>query len=78
MPVVESVPLVAEPSGMKKTDTNHGAKRAIKLATACEMLSLSPSTLRRLINNGTIKKLPYTRHLVIPISEIDRLLNSAS
>jgi hypothetical protein len=47
---------------------------ALKLKPAAEYLSLSPISLRRLINRGIIKPNRSTRHILIPISELNRFL----
>ena len=49
---------------------------ALKLPEACEYLGgISQISLRRLINRGLIKPNRSLRHLLIPISELDRFLS---
>lgn len=48
---------------------------ALKLKGACQYLGgISPSSLRRLINRGLLKPNRTLRHLVFPITELDRFL----
>ncbi|MGJ8643343.1 MAG: helix-turn-helix domain-containing protein [Luteolibacter sp.] len=42
---------------------------------AAELLRVSEKTIRRLVKNGELRALPQLRHLIIPRSEIDRLLD---
>lgn len=49
-------------------------KLAVKIEEAAEMLSLSIPTVRRLISNGSLKVSRKTRHILIPVSELDRLM----
>ena len=47
---------------------------ALKLKDACAYLGgISQATLRRVINRGLIKPNRALRHILIPISELDRL-----
>jgi excisionase family DNA binding protein len=47
---------------------------ALKLRPAAEYLSVSKSTMLRLIKRGLLKPNRATRHLLFPISELDRFL----
>ena len=48
---------------------------ALKLKDACRYLGgIAPITLRRQIDKGYIKPCRTLRHLLIPISELDRFL----
>lgn len=50
---------------------------ALKLKDACEYLGgISPATLRRVISRGLINPNRALRHILIPISELDRFLKS--
>jgi len=49
---------------------------ALKLRAAADYLSLSPISLRRLIQRGLIVPNRKTRHILIPVSELDRFLES--
>jgi hypothetical protein len=48
---------------------------ALKLKDACRYLGgIAPITLRRQIDKGYIKPCRTLRHLLIPVSELDRFL----
>jgi hypothetical protein len=50
---------------------------ALKLKDACAYLGgVSPITLRRLIGRGLIKPNRALRHILIPVSELDRFIQS--
>jgi excisionase family DNA binding protein len=49
-------------------------KLAVKLPEAAEMLSVSTQTVRRLISNGSLKVSRKTRHVLIPVSELERIM----
>jgi len=50
---------------------------ALKLKDACRYLGgLSPITLRRLIKRGLIKPNRSLRHLLIPLTELNRFLEA--
>jgi excisionase family DNA binding protein len=51
-------------------------QRAFKLKDAATILGIAPSTIRRLIQRGMLKPCMAVRHVLIPGSEIDRLLNN--
>ncbi len=56
------------------TQTTQGA---LKLKDAAKYLGgISQISLRRLIERGLIKPNRALRHLLIPVSELDRFLNS--
>jgi excisionase family DNA binding protein len=57
----------------KPTPTS-SKKLAVKIPEAAEMLSLSIPTLRRLIANGSLKVSRKTRHVLIPVSELERIM----
>jgi hypothetical protein len=59
-------------------NTNPVTKQAVlQLKDACEYLGgISPSSLRRLIKRGLLKPIRALRHILIPIAELDRLINS--
>lgn len=48
---------------------------ALKLRQAAEYISVSPITVRRLVERGQLKANRATRHLIFPIRELDRFLN---
>lgn len=49
-------------------------KLAVKIPEAAEMLSVSAQTVRRMVANGTLKASRKTRHVLIPISELERIM----
>jgi len=50
---------------------------ALKLKDACGYLGgISPSSLRRLIERGLLKPNRALRHVLIPIAELDRFIDS--
>jgi excisionase family DNA binding protein len=49
---------------------------ALKIKAAASYLSVSTVTLRRLITRGLIKPNRALRHVLIPIAELDRFINS--
>jgi excisionase family DNA binding protein len=48
--------------------------RALKLRQAANYLGVSTISVRRLIERGLIKPNRALRHLLIPVSELDRFL----
>jgi len=48
---------------------------ALKLKDAADYLSLSPISMRRLIDRGAIKPNRATRHILISKAELDRFLS---
>ena len=71
-----SVPARTErPSAPKPIQSK---KLAVKIDEAAEMLSLSTITIRRLIANGSLKASRKTRHLLIPIEEVKRMMELES
>ncbi len=50
-------------------------KLAVKIDEAAEMLSVSTQTIRRLVANGSIKVSRKTRHFLIPVSELERIMD---
>lgn len=51
---------------------------ALKLKTAAQYLSVSPITVRRLVERGQLKANRATRHLLFSIRELDRFINGES
>lgn len=50
--------------------------RGLKLRAACEYIGgVSEITMRRLIDRGVIKPNRATRHLIIPVSQLDQFLD---
>jgi hypothetical protein len=47
---------------------------ALKVKDAANYLGVSPISVRRLIERGLIKPNRALRHVIIPISELDRFL----
>jgi excisionase family DNA binding protein len=59
------------------TGVNRAASQirgALKIKGAAQYLDCSVITVRRLIERGLIKPNRATRHLLVPISELDRFL----
>jgi Helix-turn-helix domain len=57
------------------TDINTVNQRALKVKDACRYLGgISPSSLRRLISRQLLKPNRALRHILIPVSELDRFL----
>ena len=65
-PVSVKAPVHSAPTGSKKL--------AVKISEAAEMLSLHESSIRRLVDNGSLKASRKTRHILIPLSELERLM----
>ena len=57
-----------------QTKNQKDNRLAYKIAEVAEMLGISDSSVRRMIGNGTLKSIGKLRHILIPRSEIDRLL----
>jgi hypothetical protein len=54
-----------------------GNRGALKLKDVCEYLGgISGSSVRRLIERGLLKPNRSLRHILIPIGELDRFINS--
>ena len=49
-------------------------KLMVNSQEAAEMMSMSVQTVRRLISNGSLKASRKTRHILIPVSELERLM----
>jgi excisionase family DNA binding protein len=49
---------------------------ALKLKPAADYLSLSKPTIYRLVARGLLKPNRATRHLLFPITELERFLNT--
>ena len=54
--------------------TKNNQRLAFKIAEVAEILGMSVSSVRRLIENGTLRSIGKLRHILIPKSEIDRFL----
>ena len=50
-------------------------KLAVKIDEAAEMLSLSTATVRRLVADGSLKVSRKTRHVLIPVEELKRMMD---
>jgi excisionase family DNA binding protein len=57
------------------TNINSPAKRAVKISEAAGLLGVSESSIRRLISRGILKPIRVLRHLLIPLKQLDALLN---
>jgi excisionase family DNA binding protein len=49
---------------------------ALKMRGACQRLNVSRSTMNRLIKSGAIRPNRKLRHLLIPISELNKWLGT--
>jgi excisionase family DNA binding protein len=52
------------------------SRQALKLKQAAEYVGLSTVSIRRLIKRGLIKPNRALRHILIPVSELDRFLKT--
>ena len=50
-------------------------RKTVKIKEAAEMLGVCENTVRNLITRGKLRRVPGIRHVVIPLSEIDRFLS---
>ncbi|MCB1232273.1 MAG: helix-turn-helix domain-containing protein [Verrucomicrobiae bacterium] len=50
----------------------------MKVAEAAEALGVSQTTVRRLIRRGSLRPCRALRHVLIPVSEVRRLLGQQS
>lgn len=57
-----------------KAKSNPPEPKAIRISEAARLLNVSHWTVRRLIKNGTIRSCRILRTHLIPVEEIDRLL----
>jgi hypothetical protein len=73
-PAVEPEPVI-ETEQAPEQHADPLKRRAIKISDSAVMLGVTPVSIRRLLKNGTIKGLNILRHTLIPVSEIDRILN---
>ena len=53
-------------------------REAMKVAEAAEALGVSQTTVRRLIRRGSLRPCRALRHVLIPVSEVRRLLGQQS
>ncbi|HEV2692203.1 MAG TPA: helix-turn-helix domain-containing protein [Verrucomicrobiae bacterium] len=58
----------------QQLDENRRAPRAVKIREAAAMLGISENSVRRLIDRDKLRAVRVLRHLLIPISEIEKLL----
>jgi hypothetical protein len=56
------------------TDIEARPAGALKLKDAANYLGVAPISVRRLIERGLIKPNRALRHVIIPVSELDRFL----
>jgi hypothetical protein len=57
-----------------ETKTEPVLRGGLKLKASAQYIDCSVITLRRLIARGLLKPNRATRHIIIPISELDRFL----
>ena len=53
-------------------------KKGFKLKEAAVYLGVQPTSVRRLISRGILKPLRVLRHIIIPVSQLDALLEGES
>ena len=51
------------------------ARKSFKIHEAAELLGVSASSIRRLIARGHLRSVRVLRHVLIPATELDRLLH---
>jgi excisionase family DNA binding protein len=56
--------------------TNEVEVSALKTKQAAQRLNLSEKTIRSLVQRGLLKPNRQTRHLLFPVEELDRFLNT--
>jgi len=56
--------------------TNENSISAVKTKEAAKRLSVTPKTIRSLVNRGLLKPNRQTRHLLFPVAELERFLQS--
>jgi excisionase family DNA binding protein len=65
--------------GKEHMNTNQAQKGALKIKDAAVYLGgVNHQTVRRLIKRGLIKPNRALRHVLIPVSELDRFLNGGA
>ena len=57
-----------------KENVSPQQRGALKLKDAADYLSVSPVSLRRLIQRGLIRPIRSIRHILISVQELDRFL----
>jgi excisionase family DNA binding protein len=60
---------------MKPNSNRLVTKKAVKIGEAAELLGISESSVRRLIDRGILKPSRVLRHLLIPATQIDEILS---
>ncbi|MEI7535020.1 MAG: helix-turn-helix domain-containing protein [Verrucomicrobiae bacterium] len=63
-----------QPKTVERTQPGSGEK-AVKIKEAAKMLGVCENTVRRLIIRNKLRRVPGLRHVLIPVSEIDRFLS---
>ena len=75
-PAARHRPALAEPQAKPAARTApETGRKSVKLKEAAEMLGVCENTVRRLIDRGKLRRVPGLRHVLIPMSEIDRYLS---
>jgi excisionase family DNA binding protein len=59
---------------VKGLQVHFPAPKALKIKGAAAVLGISEKSVRRLIDREQLKAVRVLRHLLIPVSEIDRIL----
>jgi len=60
---------------MSQATKTNPPKLAVKISEAAAMLSLSENSVRRLIDREKLRAVRDLRHILIPMSEIERFLS---
>jgi excisionase family DNA binding protein len=54
---------------------NSPPRRAVKIHEAAQMLGVCENSVRRLIDRDKLRSIRVLRHVLIPISDIEKLLS---
>lgn len=73
---IDKTIFAAAPDGSPEVSRERLAKRLVEYDEAAEMLSISTSTLKRLIARGDIRKSMVLGKALISVAEIDRFVRS--
>jgi len=71
-----AVSAVSYSMNLSKPNYPQVAQRALKIRQAAEYLGLSTVSIRRLIRRGLIRPNRALRHILIPVSELERFINA--
>jgi excisionase family DNA binding protein len=57
------------------SNANVNAVKSVKISEAAVILGVSESSIRRLIDRGIIKPSRVLRHLLVPLKQLDQILD---